>query len=103
MWLLNIITLIGTIAFIYFKFPPRIETVNLEHNIYFGISKIGEWWQIYYYPLYSLVIFIINLILSVAFYKKQPTASHVLSSLTLLAQAIVGVQIFIIMLLNVSQ
>jgi len=101
-WLINLVLMIGTLVFIYFQFVPRVEMINLQHNIYFGISRIGEWWQIFYYPLYGAIILVVNFVLSTIFYSKNKTTSHVLASVTLLAQFIIIWQVFLVMRLNIS-
>lgn len=102
-WLCIILAILVTTGIVYLKFEPQVESINLQHNIYFGISKIGAWWKVFFYPLYGLIIALANFIIAYFIYKKEPTAARVLAILCLLCQLIIGVQVFIVILLNVSQ
>jgi len=61
--------------------------IILHYNVYFGVDSIGEYWQVYLLPLIGLILFVINLFLSIYFYKqRERIASYILLMATLMIQ-----------------
>ena len=61
--------------------------IILHYNVYFGVDLIGGYGQVYLLPLIGLILFIINLILSMYFYEqKERIASYILLMATLMIQ-----------------
>ncbi len=73
--------------FIYVGWKVGLETsmLSLHYNIYFGIDQLGEAYRIYFYPIFSLLIFLINLSISFAIYNKQKIISFYLLCLAVLS------------------
>ena len=61
--------------------------IILHYNVYFGVDSIGSSGQVYLLPLIGLILFTINLILSIYFYKqKERIASYILLMAMLMIQ-----------------
>lgn len=58
--------------------PYRIDPVNLHYTIYFGIDRIGSWWQVWMVPLSSLGVLILNTAVCFLLYKKDPVLARVI-------------------------
>lgn len=71
---------------LYFQFKPQEEPVILHYNIYFGIDLIGDWYKIYTLPLFGLVIFFINSLLSVIIYQKEKNLGYFLMTVNSIVQ-----------------
>ena len=53
-------------------------SIPLHYNIYFGVDLLGSKNEIFKLPLIALLIFLINLALSLFFYKKEKIFSYFL-------------------------
>lgn len=61
--------------------------IILHYNVYFGVDMLGGWKQVFILPLMGIILFIINFLLSLYFYKnKERIASHLLLMATLMLQ-----------------
>ncbi|MDD5043084.1 MAG: hypothetical protein PHD51_00225 [Patescibacteria group bacterium] len=63
-------------AWLYFKMPRGGESVPLHYNIYFGIDRIGRWYEIFLFPLTAFFILLVNFFLAYFIYKKEKFLSH---------------------------
>lgn len=68
MWLLLIV-----------NFWQRSDYIILGYNIYFGISDLGVWYEIYLLPLVGLIIAVINFLLALYFYLPARVLSYFLA------------------------
>ncbi len=57
--------------FIYTQVNSRDDLIFLHYNIYFGVDLIGEWYRLYFMPLLGVVIFFINIVLSILLKKRD--------------------------------
>ena len=53
------------------KIGKQIEPIALHYNIYFGIDRIGAWYNIYILPLGGLLIIIFNWLFGLYAYAKD--------------------------------
>lgn len=62
----------------YYLFPEATEQlfVPLHYNVHSGVDTIGEAPYLFLAPAIALCIFIVNALLSTAFYKKDPLVSY---------------------------
>jgi len=75
--------------------------IILHYNVYFGVDLIGGYGQVYLLPLIGLILFIINLILSIYFYKqKERIASYILLMAMLMIQLSLIVASISVILIN---
>ncbi|MCX6785964.1 MAG: hypothetical protein NTZ18_03895 [Candidatus Komeilibacteria bacterium] len=75
---------------IIWRLPASAAWIPLYYNVYFGIGWIGQWINVIYYPGLSLLILIINLIISGLIYDRQRQLGLAL------AWAGLGVQVFVL-------
>src|SRR3989344_8116167 len=86
--IINFMLQVGTWVFLWLRVKPTHDPIALQYNIYFGISYIGEWYNMFIIPLIGLFIFILNYILSFAIYKKDMLAAYFLMISTVAIQII---------------
>jgi hypothetical protein len=88
-WLLVvslIANLVDWLSLVIFVKPVDFPII-LHYNVYFGVDMLGDWRRVYLLPLLGLILFVINLFLSLYFYKqKERIASHILLMATLMLQ-----------------
>lgn len=105
------ITLILSVLFnlinwglIYYRFTRFLagqeESMILHYNIYFGIDKIGNWTSIYYLPLIGIAILLVNLLGGYLLYHKDKLISYFFLSTALLAQILLILATFFIIVVN---
>jgi hypothetical protein len=75
-------------------FPIEIPLI-LRYNVYFGVSLLGDWWQVYIFPAVGLFLYGVHVFLARHYYHlKERVASY----LILLASAFMGMGIFLVAL-----
>lgn len=80
---------------------PVDFSIILHYNVYFGVDSIGDYKQVYLLPIIGLILFLVNLILSVFFYeRKERIASYVLLMATLMIQLSLIVASVSVILIN---
>jgi len=57
---------------------PVDYPIILHYNVYFGVDVTGNWKNVWIFPMIGIIIFVINLFLSIYFYNKERIASYVL-------------------------
>ena len=66
---------------------PVDFSIILHYNVYFGVDQIGNYQQVYLLPTIGIILFIINLVLSMFFYEqKKRIASYILLMAILMIQ-----------------
>ena len=85
---------------LYWQVPPQVDPIVLKYNIYFGISLIGPWWQVFLWPLTGLIFWLINLILVLIWSKKSRLLTLFVSYTTILIQLLLIVIGFFVVMLN---
>ncbi|MCX6740429.1 MAG: hypothetical protein NTZ49_04350 [Candidatus Parcubacteria bacterium] len=89
---------------LYFKLSPfsylsDSGQIALHYNVYFGIDKVGPWYQALIIPAFGLFILIFNNILAYLFYLQEKMISHFLVfSQTALQLILFAAGIFVILL-----
>lgn len=80
----------------------RDHKVFVRYSGYFEgtLSDRGEWYSLYVIPAFAVIIFVINVVLSIKLHKMRPELAKTFLMLTL----IVGVYIFLVAraLINLS-
>ncbi|MDO8241270.1 MAG: hypothetical protein Q7T51_04815 [Candidatus Moranbacteria bacterium] len=80
---------------------PVDFSIILHYNVYFGVDSIGDYKQAYLLPLIGIILFAINLTLSVFFYeRKERIASYILLMATLMIQLSLIVASVSVILIN---
>ncbi len=72
------------------------EAVPVHYNIYFGIDLLGPWWFLYILPAASLLVFLVNLGLSVILYKRHDLAVYFLLLGGLLVQGFASLTAYLL-------
>ncbi|PIP27362.1 MAG: hypothetical protein COX30_02270 [Candidatus Moranbacteria bacterium CG23_combo_of_CG06-09_8_20_14_all_39_10] len=88
-WLLILSLVANIIDWLILKIwiKPVDFSIILHYNVYFGVDQIGSYRQVYLLPMIGLILFIINLVLSMFFYgQKKRIASYILLMATLMIQ-----------------
>jgi len=75
--------------------------IFLHYNTYFGIDKIGPWYQILFIPALGLFIIIFNNIISYIFYLRERLISYSLIIANVALQVILLAAAIFIVLLNI--
>ena len=76
-------------------------TVVLHYNVYFGVDLIGTWWQAYFLPMFGLIFFIGNILLSRRLYATSERIAAYLSLFSsVLMNASIGVAVFFVCFIN---
>lgn len=79
--IIGLMLIVGLFILFYFNIYGKRnaqQQILLHYNIYFGIDWIGQWYEIFIYPLLGAAIFIGNLLLSIYFYNKEKFLSYLL-------------------------
>ena len=88
-WLLILSSVVNLTNWIILRIwvKPVDFPIILHYNVYFGVDLIGDYRQVYLLPLIGLVLFTINLVLSIYFYQlKERIASYILLIAMLMIQ-----------------
>ncbi len=73
-------------------FPTDIPVV-LRYNVYFGVSLLGDWWQVYMLPVCGVILLGLHIFLAEHYYRmKERVASYLL----LLASVFINASILVI-------
>jgi hypothetical protein len=75
-------------------FPIEIPLI-LRYNVYFGVSLLGDWWQVYIFPMAGLFLYGVHVFLAHHYYQLR---ERVASYLVLLASAFMSMGIFLVAL-----
>lgn len=67
-------------------FPISIPLI-LRYNVYFGVSLLGDWWQVYVFPLAAVFLYIVHFLLARHYYNLR---ERIASYLVLLASFFMG-------------
>lgn len=102
LWKVQLFLILCTIPHFYgiYAYIPRNEfTVFLHYNIYFGIDKSGEWYQLFLLPASLCIILLFNTFFS---YKSSSPVIHWLAlTASLLALIVMSVALILIIQLNI--
>ncbi len=88
-WLLILSLTANIIDWLILKIwiKPVDFSIILHYNVYFGVDQIGNYRQVYLLPIIGLLLFAINLVLSMFFYEqKKRIASYILLMAILMIQ-----------------
>ena len=97
--------LIATVLLpIWRLFPEITETVAipLHKNVHTGVDLFGPWERIFTIPIISGIIFVVNTILSLVFWKRDHVISHMFLLVGLIAQILAFISMIFVVLLNLA-
>ena len=73
-------------------FPISIPLI-LRYNVYFGVSLLGDWWQVYVFPVAGIFLYLVHVILAHHYYSLR---ERIACYLVLLASLFMGSGIMLI-------
>lgn len=88
-WLLTLNIISNAINWLSLRIwiKPVEFPIILHYNVYFGVDLAGDYRQVFVLPLIGFILFGINLILSLYFYKqKERISSYILMIAALMIQ-----------------
>jgi len=89
LWLLALVlasNIADWVLLLIFIKPVDLPLI-LHYNVYFGVDMVGNWKQVYVLPAIGFFLFLVNLLLSLYFYKnKERIAAYLLLLASLLIQ-----------------
>lgn len=80
-----------------FRLQPRAEVVPLHYNIYFGIDLVGPWWYTYILAIAGLLVFIVNLLLTIAIASRERVAAYFLTMGSILVQIVCFLTVYLML------
>lgn len=83
---------IASLGVVMYFIRPSGTLRILHYNVYFGVDLLGAWWQTYIFPLFSLLFFMVHLVLARYFYKRS---ERIAAYLLLLASVLIGFGVLI--------
>ncbi|MFA5174984.1 MAG: hypothetical protein WC430_00970 [Patescibacteria group bacterium] len=75
--------------YLFFNIKPGAEQVFLHYNIIFGVDLVGDWWNIFYTPLFGLLILAVNFCFSFLIYRADKFLARILNLFALATQLII--------------
>jgi len=102
-WLL-ILSLVSNLAnwiILRIFIKPVDFPIILHYNVYFGVDSMGDYTQVYGLPFIGIILFLINLNLSLYFYQqKERIASYIVMMASLMIQLSLVVASTSVILIN---
>lgn len=102
---LGILLLLLAIGLPAWQLFPEIRqeiAVPLHYNIHFGVDYFGEWWKIFSFPLAGLIIYILNFILVIAFWRRDKVLAYFFAAVADVCAFVILVAMVFVTLLNLS-
>ena len=79
----------------------EISQFALHYTIYFGVDRLGAWWQIFRGPFVGLIFFVVNFVLAGWMYSRERVWSVLIGIATVLVQILILLGSVLVVLLNV--
>ena len=73
----------------------------LHYTIYFGVDRLGPWWQIFRGPFSGFIILLGNTLLAGWFFSRERLWSLVIGVVTVLLEVLILLGSMLVVLLNV--
>lgn len=84
--------------------PLRLEEriFPIHYTIYFGVDRVGPWWQVFLPAYLATGIFLANVVLVAAFSEKQPLVARLAAAVTVAILLALLAASALVALLNVA-
>ncbi len=84
--------------------PLRLEEriFPVHYTIYFGVDRVGPWWQVFLPAYLATAIFLINLGLVAAFAEREPLVARISAAMTVAVLVVLLAASALVALLNVA-
>jgi len=102
-WLMILSLVVNVITWILLKIfiKPVDFPIILHYNVYFGVDLTGRYANVFILPSIGIVLFLINLLLSLYFYQhKERIASYLLMITSLMIQLSLFVASLSVIIIN---
>lgn len=73
---------------------PSAEPVTLHYTIYFGVDRVGAWYQLFLVPLAGLIVLAVNAGLSATYRRREALIGLLLAGSTLVFQVLLILAVF---------
>lgn len=90
---LSLFPVLGSFVILGSTIYPISIPVILRYNVYFGVSLLGDWWQVYVFPVAGIFLYAIHVLLARHYYGLR---ERIASYLVLLASFFMGSGILLI-------
>lgn len=90
----------GLWAGLFWRLKDAAEFVPLHYNIYFGIDRLGPYYQLFSLPFLGLLFIAVNFLLGAAFFSKEKLLSQILAGISSFSQLILILASIFILLVN---
>lgn len=91
--LLGLFPLLGSFIILGSTIFPINIPIILRYNVYFGVSLLGDWWQVYIFPTVGIFLYAVHVLLARHYYRLR---ERIASYLVLLASFFMGSAIMLI-------
>ncbi len=95
-----ILNILLWMASMFINFRVRDDVIALHHNIYFGITLIGDPEKVYFIPFLGLIIIAVNLIFANIIKKEEKFFVYIFSASSLVVNLFLLLGIISIFLVN---
>lgn len=88
---LSLVLVLAHGGFLAWRLLPIIhgrQVVPLHYNIHIGVDQIGAWWQIFTIPVLGLIFLLINSLVAVSLWRREPVLSRIFAAATLFLQVL---------------
>jgi|GEM_PF-3494463 hypothetical protein len=82
------------------KIKPGQPSVLLHYNVIIGADFIGSSTYIYWIPLLALILLLINIVVSVVFYKNEKLASYFINFASIPVQLVFFAATLVLIFIN---
>ncbi|MEK7073140.1 MAG: hypothetical protein AAB974_01750 [Patescibacteria group bacterium] len=84
--------------------PLRLEEriFPVHYTIYFGVDRVGPWWQVFMPAYLATGIFLLNVGLVTAFAKQEPLVARICAALTVAILVVLLTASALVALLNIA-
>lgn len=80
---------------------PISEQIFLHYSAIFGIDLIGPWWQIYYLPVIASIVFLVNFLAGLWFYRSDKFLGRLLCVCAGIVEIFLAIATYLIVGLNI--
>lgn len=104
-WPLPLLFVLLTLLLPVWQLMPWIKEsvgIPLHYNTHFGVDLFGQWWKIYLFAVFGFSVWIINLIASIVFFKRDEVLSYLFAGTTLLVEIFLFIAMIFVVLLNLT-
>lgn len=72
----------GVIGWVVWPLHGEERIFPVHYTIYFGVDRVGPWWQVFLPAYLATGIFLVNLVLVTVFAKQEPLVARIGAALT---------------------